>query len=247
MHILILGATGRTGVHAYKYALEQGTPHLTHQTNKQLRKNTGYNVTILIRDAAQVEPQERLTIVAGSCISESDMDRAFTAAGIPVNTVLSFLNARRVGANPWGKFLGPHRLVADSTALAIKALRAQKAELGHKPRLIVMNALGVGESYAVTPYLVRFMINYSNVSYSYDDHNAVNDEVEENCGDEVEWTLPLPVGLLNGERKPVRTFGYTESGASMFITRESCAMWMVDVGAGIEGDKFGNQRVIVSN
>lgn len=176
------------------------------------------------------------------------MQRAFKAAGTTVDAVLVFLNAQRVGQNPWGKFIGPPRLIADSTSNATRALRAQKQQLeGRRPRLVVMNALGSGESYSVTPYLIRFMINYSNVSKSYVDHNAVNDEIEANCGDEVLWTLPLPVGLKESGQKPVKTFDSTESGAGLFITRESCARWMVDVSSGKEGDEFDNKRVIVSN
>jgi hypothetical protein len=59
--------------------------------------------------------------------------------------------------------------------------------------------------------------------------------------------LAMAVGLTNDGVKLVRTFGYTEAGAGMLITRESCARWMVDVGSGKLGDEFGNKRVIVSN
>jgi hypothetical protein len=209
-------------------------------------------VTILVRKADGIEPQERLTIVEGSSLSEEDMTRAFKASGVPVDAVLVFLNAPRVGQNPWGKFLGPPRLIADSTKNAAQALRRAQndglaASGGSKPRLIVMNALGVGESYAVTPYIVRFMIAFSNVSESYKDHNAVSEEIEEVCGEDIVWTLPLPVGLKGGGLNPIKTFGSTDSGASMFVTRESCARWMVDVAVGREGDKFDNRRVIVSN
>ncbi|KAJ5618627.1 hypothetical protein N7528_006738 [Penicillium herquei] len=231
MHLLMLGANGRAGVFGYKYALDQG-----------------YTVTVLVRKAESIEPHENLTIIEGSCLSETDMKRAFAATGLPVDGVLIFLNARRNGQNPWGKFLGPARLVADTTCISAKLLRAQQPQPEHKPRLVVMSALGVKESYAVTPYIIRFMINYSNLDKSYDDHNAVRDEIEANCGDEVDWTLPLPVGLIfaNG-LKPVRTFGPTESGANLLMTRESCASWMVDVASGKEGDRFRNQMVIVSN
>lgn len=211
-------------------------------------------VTILVRKADNIEPHDRLTVIEGSPLSEDDMNRAFNTSRMTIDAVLVFLNAPRAGQNPWGKFLGPPRLIADSTRNAARALRAQNREReqagsgeGKKSRLIVMNALGVGESYKVTPYIVRFMINFSNVSESYKDHNAVNEEIEGECGDEILWTLPLPVGLGDSGRKEVKTFGYSESGASLWITRESCARWMVDVALGKEGGKFDNKRVIVSN
>jgi hypothetical protein len=173
--------------------------------------------------------------------------RAFEAAGVAVDAVLVFLSAQRVGQNPWGEFIGPPRLLADSTANATRALRTQKQQPVGRPRLVVMSALGVGESYSVTPYLFRFMMKYSNISKSYVDHNEVNDEIEANSASEISWTLALPVGLKDSGQEPVKTFGSTESGASLFITRESCARWMIDVASGKEGDKFSNKRVIVSN
>lgn len=207
----------------------------------------GFLVTILVRKAQGIEPHDRLTVVEGSCLTNEDMQRGFEAAGVAVDAALVFLNAQRVGQNPWGKFIGPPRLVADSTKNATRALRAQKQQPEERPRLVVMSALGVGESYSVTPYLIRFMMKYSNVSKSYVDHNEVNNEIEANCEDKVSWTLALPVGLKDSGQKPVKTFDSTESGAGLFITRESCARWMVDVAAGNKGDIYGNKRIIVSN
>lgn len=248
MHLFILGATGRTGVYGYKYALEQGWPiFIIISRYTAVYAASGFSVTVLVRKAQGIEPHDRLTIVEGSCLSDEDVQRAFEASGVTVDAVLVFLNAQRVGQNPWGKFIGPPRLVADSTANATRALRAQKQQPGGISRLVVMSAIGVGESYAVTPYLIRFMMKYRNVSKSYVDHNEVNDEIEANCEDEVSWTISLPVGLKESGQKPVKTFGSTESGASLFITRESCARWMIDVASGKEGDKFSNKRVIVSN
>ena len=211
---------------------------------------TGHSVTVLVRDASALEPQTNLTVVEGSVLSKSDMDRAVTAAGVPVDGALIFLNARRASNNPWATFVGPPRLVADSTANVARALRAQYRDqqpARPRPRLVIMNALGVGDSYGVTPYIIRFIMTYSNVSKSYEDHTAVNDEIEADCGDDISWTLAMPVGLTHSGPKPVRTFDTDQSGASLFITRESCARWMVDVASGKLGDEFSNRRVIVSN
>ena len=208
----------------------------------------GHHVTVIVRKASSVNPQENLTIVEGSVLSEADIDRAFVAAGIPVDAVLQFLNPHRASSNPWAKFLGPERLLADATAQATRALRKQISNPDTpKPRLVVMNALGAGQSREVTPLITRLIIDYSNVGRTYDDHNAVDAEIEENCGEDVLWTLALAVGLSDAGVNPVKTFGHTEPGAGWLITRESCARWMVDVAAGKMGDEFNNKRVIVSN
>ncbi|KAJ3548773.1 hypothetical protein NM208_g842 [Fusarium decemcellulare] len=230
MHLLILGATGKTGTFAYQYALE-----------------LGYHVTILVRNTSNISPHERLTIAKGSVLSEADTRYAFRASGIPVDSVLQCLNPVRANDwNPWAKFYGPARLLADATAIAARVLREQQPG-EHKPRLIAMNALGAGESRKVSPLITKFIIDYSNIGKTYEDHNAVDAEIEENCGDEVLWTVVLAAALSQEGRKPVRTFGHTESGASFSITRESCARWMVDVAGGKMGDEFSNKRVIVSN
>ncbi|KAH6879511.1 NADH(P)-binding-domain-containing protein [Thelonectria olida] len=223
MHLLILGATGKTGNFSYKYALEQG-----------------HHVTILARATSSINPHESLTVVKGSALSEEDMRRAFSASGIPVDSVLQWLNpARDNDWNPWAKFRGPTRLLADATAIAARALREQQPQpTEHKPRLIAMNALGAGESRKVSPLITKFIIDDTNIGKTYEDHNAVDAEIEGNCGEDVLWTVALAAALSQEGRKPVRTFAPTQTGASFSITRESCARWMVDVAGGKMGDEF---------
>jgi len=211
----------------------------------------GHHVTVLVRNTSSIVPHANLTVVKGSPLSQDDMDRAFSAAGIPVDSVLQCLNPLRANDwNPWAKFLGPPRLLADATANAVRALRQQQLRPGsklHKPRLIAMNALGAGESRRVSPVITKFVIDYSNIGKTYEDHNAVDAEIEGLCGDDVVWTIVLAVALSEDGLKPVKTFGHTQIGASFFITRESCGRWMVDVAAGNMGGEFSNKRVIVSN
>ena len=142
-----------------------------------------------------MKPQKNLTVVEGSVLLEEDVERAFKAAGIPVDAALQFLNPHRASNNPWAKFLGPPRLLADATAHAAQALsRQQPLANGRKPRLVVMNALGAGKSREVTPFITRLFIDYSNVGKTYEDHNAVDAEIEGNCEENVVWTLALAVG-----------------------------------------------------
>ncbi|KAF2656617.1 NAD(P)-binding protein [Lophiostoma macrostomum CBS 122681] len=231
MHLFFLGATGRTGVHGYNYALEQG-----------------HHVTIIVRKASDVEPHEGLTVVEGSVLSAPDVERAVAARGVPVDAALVFLNSRRTSDNPWAKFVGPAHLIADGTANVAQALRKQeRPPTASKPRLVVMSAIGVGESQAMQPMVTRFIVNHSNIGKTYEDHNAMNSKIEENCGTAVDWTVVFPVALNDAGDKPVKVFGPTESGAAFFISRESCAKWMVEVATGKLGDQFRNKRAILSN
>ncbi|KAJ3545459.1 hypothetical protein NM208_g2495 [Fusarium decemcellulare] len=201
MHLLILGATGKAGQFGYKYALEQG-----------------HDVTVIVRDASSIPQHENLTVVIGSVLVETVMDRAFQALDKPVDAVLQFLNPHRETSSPWSKFIGPPRLLADATASAARALRQQGTSTERKPRLVVMNALGVGESRKVTPWITRMIIDHSNVGKTYEDHTAVDAEIEKNCGDQIIWTVALAVGLGQAGLHPVKTFSPTESGASWTIT-----------------------------
>ncbi|ETS83945.1 hypothetical protein PFICI_05821 [Pestalotiopsis fici W106-1] len=141
--------------------------------------------------------------------------------------------------------------MADSTAQAIQALRKQQQRIGSsgskKPRIIVMNALSVGESHKVAPLFLRLMMDYTNVGKTWEDHSAVDAEIEDNCGDDVHWTVVYVSVLAGSGNKPVKTFSSDQSGFGWLITRESCARWMIDAATEESGDKFTNARVIVSN
>lgn len=177
------------------------------------------------------------------------MDSAFASIAAPIDAVMIFLNSRRATENPWAKFVGPPRLIADGTANAVRALRKhqQQHPNPNKPHIVVLSALGTGASRQVAPLLMRWFIEGSNIKYTYDDLNAVDAEIESNCGDEVDWTLVLPPSLGDTGLKPVKTFTLAKGGSGWFITRESLARWMVDLASGKLGDEFRNKRVIVSN
>lgn len=175
------------------------------------------------------------------------MQSAFEAAGKPVDTVLQLCNACRTSDNPWATFIGPPRLLADSTAIATKLLRAQPKVADTNPRLIQLNALGVRESWGVSPYLLRGIIKWSNIGKTYEDHELVNAEIEGNAAKEVDWTIVFAPALGEAGVKEVKVFDPAEGGQSMWVTRESAARWMVDVGGGKFGDNYCYKRVIISN
>ncbi|KAF4980623.1 hypothetical protein F66182_17214, partial [Fusarium sp. NRRL 66182] len=130
MHLLILGATGRTGQYGYQFALEQG-----------------HSVTVIVRNAKAITSSHpNLTIFEGSVLSEQEMAHAFTtsaAAHGPIDAVLGFLNPSRASEFPWAKIIAPPRLLADSTAIAARLLQQQAHE---SRRLVIINALVSGES-----------------------------------------------------------------------------------------------------
>jgi hypothetical protein len=243
--LLILGGTGNIGRLAPQYALDQGKLFIGHYTALSY-VYLGYKVTLLVRKAAKITPAPNLTVIEGSVLSESDLQRAVHASGGHVDAIISFLNPQRVTESPFAKFIGPERLMADSTSIAAKVLGDQPRQ-GEKPRLVVISAIGVGTSRAVTPLLMKAAINWTNVWKTYIDHDLVDKEIEGDCGDVVDWTLVLPTMLAEGSIKDVKTFEVTESGASFKTTKASVASFMIDVAAGKKGQEFSNKRVIISN
>jgi hypothetical protein len=99
----------------------------------------GHHVAVLVRSTSRLAPRERLTVVQGSVLSESDMDRAFSASDHPFDAAIQFLDASRKSVNPWSEFIGPVRILPDAAANTARALRRQQPlPSGQKPRLIVM-------------------------------------------------------------------------------------------------------------
>lgn len=184
--------------------------------------------------------------MTGSVLSQDDMDRAFTASSDPVDAVVGFLNATRTSDMPWAKPLAPPRFMADSAANAVASLRKYSTNSTQKPRIVILSALGVGDSLQVTPLILRLLVKHTNLGVAYKDHNLVDSEIEANCGDEIDWTLARAV-MLGGNGKEVKAIKGNQKGASSSISRQSCAEWLVDVAAGEKGDEYSKSRVIISN
>jgi hypothetical protein len=109
---------------------------------------------------------------------------------------------------------------------------------------VILSAIGAGDSFHAAPWMIRTMVNHTNLGKTYEDHNHVDAEIEENAAGEVDWTLVRAVGL-GGNGKDVKVFGGTQSGYGMFVSRKSVAEWMVDVAAGNKGEEYERKRVIV--
>jgi hypothetical protein len=112
--------------------------------------------------------------------------------------------------------------MADSVANTITAMR-----LHHVPKIVVMQALGVGNSFPNLPWWMRYVRHWTYTKHSYDDHDLVDDMVKL-AG--VKFVLLRPPWLTNGEASPVRTFGDTGDGIGIFamISRKSVANFLLD-------------------
>ncbi|KAK3643057.1 hypothetical protein LTR56_010431 [Elasticomyces elasticus] len=106
MHILILGASGRTG-------------HLT--TTTALAKN--HTVTALVRKSSSLTPTPGLTIVEGTPLNQPDIDRAFTSGPKPDACIVT-LAAPRETDSPFSKPMAPPFFMRDSVRNLMVVMRS---------------------------------------------------------------------------------------------------------------------------
>ncbi|KAK4890016.1 hypothetical protein LTR27_011235 [Elasticomyces elasticus] len=227
MHLVILGASGRTG-------------QLT--TTTALAKN--YTVTALVRNPASLPPTPGLTISQGTPLNPSDIEAAFTSSPHPVDACIVTLSAPRETDSPFSKPVAPPMLMRDSVRTSLAVMKQHGVR-----RLVVMSAFGVGDSFASLAWPLRQLFRRSNMSYGFEDHDALDLEVRKESAEGgwgLEWTLVRPVMLKEGPVKAVRKLGERGEKAGMFdsVTRESVASFLVEV---IEGGRLKGEAVVVAN
>ncbi|KAK2610146.1 hypothetical protein N8I77_003599 [Diaporthe amygdali] len=238
MQILLLGATGRTGLLVLKEALSRN-----------------HNVTALVRSPSALETslgdhpnKANLTTITGSPLSASDIAAALAASSSPVDAVLSTLNPRRASDSPFAAVHptdSPPRMMADSMAGVLTAL-SEGQEGERKAKVVALSALGAGSSAARTNCLLRLLFRKSNMLSTYEDHDAVEEELRGAQGTErdVAYVLVRPTRLVEGEAGVARVFG-GDGGVGMLetISRGAVARFLVDAAERSEWD--GKAPIIV--
>ena len=145
MKILILGATGRTG----RLLVEEALTH-------------GYEINVLVRD------ERKLTINSASIsvYEGTPTDRAALAIAMRCcEAVLGTLNISRTSDFPWARLRTPETFLSDSMKHIIDLAGTQNIK-----RIVITSAWGVSETKKDVPGWFRWVIDHSNVSYPYRDH-----------------------------------------------------------------------------
>jgi len=222
MRVLLIGASGRTGQLVTTEALKRG-----------------HSVVALVRNPESLgQPTNGLQLVKGSPLEPRNFDAAFTNAG-RVDAVVVTLATSLASGNPFSKLVSPRFFMRDSAKTIISAMQKHGVK-----KLVVMSAFGAGDSVAQLAFPLRWLFRASNMSYQFEDHDAVDREVKKATG--LAWTLVRPPMLREGEKKPIRQFGEKGTGLGMFdgITRESVAGFLVDA---MERDDWVGKAVVVAN
>ena len=227
--ILLIGATGRTGILVLQEALKRG--HL---------------VTILIRKASDTLPQhENLTTVLGDPCLDTDVERAFLATkpSIPV-VIISTLGQTRTSGNPWAATTSPRRFMEKSAKAVLSASQSSAVTRSvNVKKIVLMSMFGAGDSFAQMNFLLRFTMNHSNMEVTLEDQNLVDVAVK---AGPLPFVLIRPAMLKDGEAAPVKLHGNTGEGAGFMpkISIKSVVGFLLDAAV---KNEFDGMTPMISN
>lgn len=145
-------------------------------------------------------------------MNKADVDSVFKEAP---TAVITTLGNNRAGSSP--------HYMADAHTNILAAMRAH-----HIQKLVVLQALGVGESKPNLFFAFRWLMKYTSLAGHFADHNLVDEMVRNEV--EVNAVRARPAWLQSGEKKPVVLFGNDGKGIGGFagISIKSVAGYMVD-------------------
>jgi putative NADH-flavin reductase len=216
MHILILGATGRTGRLLVDEALRRG-----------------HKVNVVISHASKLSANPvMVSVFEGTPLNPDTLAAAMQGC----EAVLSTLNISRVSDFPWAKL----RTSTDFLSLSMKNI-IEVAEKQHVNRIIITTAWGVNETKKDIPFWFRWLINFSNIRYPYLDHER-QEELLKNSG--LNWTAVRPAGLTDEKKKKevIVTLNNTPK-PKLTISRFNTACFMLDV---LENNLYNRQFPVIS-
>ncbi len=210
MKLLVLGASGRTGKLIVDQALSRG-----------------HQVTAMVRNPDSLANQNGLTIIKGTPTDLTELAAAEQGA----DATLVALNNPRTSDAPWSKPLTTEKIL---TKVAQNIIA-----LGNK-RVVFLSAIGVGDSFKDTAWFMRFMIQRTNMSYAYADHNNAEQAFR---ASDASWTLVRAMGLSNsGKEKELIVGTATTPKPGMMVRRSTVARFMLDCAE--NGSHIGDTPVV---
>jgi putative NADH-flavin reductase len=215
MKILVLGITGRTGLLVAAEAIKRG-----------------HKVVGVARDPGKVNIKE-VEVVKGTPYDFDTVRKAL----IGCDAVISTLNIFPASDGLFSRIRTPLDTMSVSIKNTVKAMGEKRIK-----RIVVMTALGVGDSANELPSFFRFIIKISNIKYAYADHDA-QEKVLENS--DLDWTVVRPVGL--NDKNENLTILHNLKGVgkiTSYISRNAVAHFMLDC---IEDKQFIKQKPGISN
>ncbi|MDB5006465.1 MAG: NAD-dependent epimerase/dehydratase family protein [Mucilaginibacter sp.] len=216
MKILILGATGRTGLLIVEEALKQG-----------------YDLNVLVRDKNKISfSSKSIKVYQGTPARRTDLAAAMQGCEV----VISALGIARASDAPWSKLITPKNFITESMKNVIA-----EADQQNLKRLITISAWGAGETKKEIPFWLRWLINYTNLRPVYAEHESQEKLL---ANSNLNCTAVRPVAL--NDSKKIKTLKVSLNNfpkPSLYISRQSVAKFMVDI---VKSDKYNMKSPTIS-
>jgi len=219
-NLLILGGTGRTGIHVLNEAAQRG-----------------HRVRALVRNPDTVQAPAGVELIQGTPSNIDDLREAAQGS----QAVISALNNSRASDNPWAKSVSPPMFMTDATRNTLTVMEEEGIR-----RIVVTSTQGAGDDWArinpVIKALTKALIKVSNLKAAYDDHDGVDQLLRTS---DVDWTLARAVALtdkpMSGPPRAVEA-GSEKPGAQ--INRADLARFLLDT---VEKDTWIRKTPLVWN
>lgn len=214
MKILVLGISGRTGRLVAEEAMKRG-----------------HTVAGITRD-------KNKGAIPGAEITEGtpyDYDTVKQAIE-GCDAVISTLNLFPASQGLFSKPSSPLDMMSVAMFNTVRLMKD-----GGIRRLVLMTALGVGDSFRQMPWFFALLTKISSIRYVYADH-AVQEKVLEDSG--LDWTIVRPVALRDDNENLSVIHNLNGNGRlNSFISRKAVAHFMLDC---IEKGDFIRQKPAIS-
>jgi putative NADH-flavin reductase len=196
MKLAVLGASGGCGAQLVSQA-----------------KLRGHEVTAVVRSQAW-QPPSGVQVLRGDLTNETFLREAVKGK----DAVLSALGLRLKGIAPWNKPDDPTFLTRSTNAL----VAAMKAE-GIK-RVIAISSGGVGDSFAVMPGIMKFMIKNTALKYAFPELERLEAAL---LSSGLDVLMVRPSGLTDGPTTGQVKVARSYTGRAT-ISRADVASWMLE-------------------
>ncbi len=198
--LLVLGGSGRTGVHVLEHAAERG-----------------HRVRALVRNPSALAVPSGVELIAGTPASIDDLRRA--AEG--TEAVISTLNNARASGNPWAAPTSPPGFMTDATRDTLTVMGEQGIR-----RLVATSSQGVAEDWRQMSPVMRGLVKASNLKAGFADHDGVDAVLRDS---DVDWTLARAVALTDKPAKgPLRAAERGTEKPATFVNRADLARFLLD-------------------
>ncbi len=200
MKIMLLGATGRTGIQIIEEAIKRGHKISAIARNPEKLKN--YNIEI----------------IKGSPYEYETVEKALDGCEAVINT----LNVSRRSDNPWAKLRSPTDMISRSALNTVKAMEKKGIK-----RFVALSTIGAGRSWSTSPGILKFIVSISNLKFAFKDHGKQEEILENSSTDYTICRAPMLSDEINSTGAIATPEG--EKPANKVLSRNSAAEFFLKI------------------